>query len=93
MAEGRGTTRSGPDTPELTAGTWVRPGGVVLQRSLADALGVGPGARVTLGGRPFLVDGVAVTAAQGELWVPGLVWVTRPAAVTWPPRPTRSATC
>jgi putative ABC transport system permease protein len=82
MAEGRDTTRSGPDTPELTAGTWVRPGGVVLQRSLADALGVGPGARVTLGGRPFLVDGVAVTAAQGELWVPGLVWVTRPAAVS-----------
>lgn len=54
----------------------------MLQRSLANALGVGPGARVTLGGRPFLVDGVAVTAAQGELWVPSLVWVTRPAAVS-----------
>ena len=82
MAEGRDPTRAGIDMPELTAGTWVRPGGVVLQRSLADALGVGPGARVTLGGRPFLVDGVAVTASQGELWVPGLAWVTRPAAVS-----------
>jgi len=82
MAEGRDPARAGIDTPELTAGTWVRPGGVVLQRSLADALGAGPGDRVTLGGRPFLVDGVAVTAAQGELWVPGLVWVTRAAAVS-----------
>ena len=76
FAEGRGPD-AGIDRPYLTAGTWVRPGGVVLDRNLADALGLGPGDAVTLGGRVFHVAGVAVTAAQGQTSLPGLVWVTR----------------
>jgi len=76
FAQGRGAANTGVDRPYLTAGTWVRPGGVVLDRNLADALGIGPGDRVTLGGRVFGVAGVAVTVAQGQTWEPGLVWVT-----------------
>ncbi len=51
------------DQPKLTQGTWVHPGEVVVERSFADALGIGAGARITLNGRPFRVAGVAVTAA------------------------------
>jgi putative ABC transport system permease protein len=76
FAEGRGTALTGIDRPAVTSGTWVRPGGVVLARNLADALGVGPGDVIRLGGRQFHVVGAAVTAAQGQTWVPGLVWLT-----------------
>jgi putative ABC transport system permease protein len=62
-AEGRGQAPASVDHPKLTAGSWVRPGGVVIERTLATALGVGVGGRVTLNGRPFTVDGIAVTAA------------------------------
>jgi putative ABC transport system permease protein len=61
--EGRDGTQAPLDQPKLTQGTWVRPGEVVLERSFADALGVGAGARITLNGRSFRVAGVAVTAA------------------------------
>jgi len=37
---------------------------VVLERTFAEALGVGVGDRVTLNGRPFTVAGIAVTAAN-----------------------------
>ena len=47
----------------MTAGSWVRPGGVVIERTFAEALGVGVGDRITLNGRPFTVAGIAVTAA------------------------------
>jgi ABC-type lipoprotein release transport system permease subunit len=63
MVEGRDQASAAVDQPEVTAGGWVRPGGVVLEREFADALGVGVGDRVTLGGRPLLVTGIAVTAA------------------------------
>jgi putative ABC transport system permease protein len=62
-AEGRGLAPASVDQPVVTAGTWVRPGGIVLERTFAEALGVGVGDRVTLGGRPFRVAGIAVTAA------------------------------
>ena len=52
------------DQPKPTSGGWVRPGGIVLERTFADALGVGVGDRVTVDGRPFTVAGVAVTAAS-----------------------------
>jgi putative ABC transport system permease protein len=52
------------DQPKLTAGSWVRPGGVVLERTFAAGLGVGAGDRVTLNGRVFGVAGIAVTAAS-----------------------------
>jgi putative ABC transport system permease protein len=63
-AEGREESPVAVDQPKLTAGTWVRPGGVVLERTFAEALGVGVGDRVTLNGRPFRVAGTAVTAAN-----------------------------
>ena len=63
QAEGRGQAPAAVDQPKLTAGSWVRPGGVVIERTFAEALGVGVGDRVTLDGRPFTVAGIAVTAA------------------------------
>jgi len=63
QAEGRAQTPAAVDQPKLTSGRWVRPGGVVIERTFAEALGVGVGDRVTLDGRPFTVAGIAVTAA------------------------------
>jgi putative ABC transport system permease protein len=64
FAEGRSEAPSAVDQPLLTAGRWVRPGGVVIERTFADALGVSVGDRVSLNGRSFAVAGIAVTAAQ-----------------------------
>jgi putative ABC transport system permease protein len=61
--EGRGSTPAAVDRPELEAGTWVRPGGVVVERSFADALGVRAGDTLTLNGSVFHVAGIAVDAA------------------------------
>ncbi len=96
MIEGRSETPSAIDRPEVTAGTWVRPGAVVLERSFAAALRVGVGNTITLNGRRFLVSGIAVSAAVPPYpgvcflgcWFgpglpggePGLVWTTQPAA-------------
>ena len=63
-AEGRDETPASVDQPRLTAGSWVRPGGVVLERAFAAGLGVGAGDRITLNGQPFTVTGIAVTAAS-----------------------------
>jgi putative ABC transport system permease protein len=64
LAEGRSTAPAAVDQPLLTAGSWVRPGGVVIERTFADALGVSAGDRVSVGGKSFTVAGIAVTAAQ-----------------------------
>ncbi len=64
FAEGRSSTPASIDRPLLTAGTWVQPGGVVLERTFADALGVSVSDRVILNGKRFAVAGIAVTAAQ-----------------------------
>src|SRR6204780_203402 len=63
QAEGRGQAPAAVDQPKLTSGSWVRPGGVVIERTFAEALSVGVGDRVTLNGQPFTVAGIAVTAA------------------------------
>ena len=63
MAEGRSQVPAQVDQPKVLQGSWVRPGGVVIERAFADALGVGAGDRVTLDGHPFRVAGIAVTAA------------------------------
>jgi putative ABC transport system permease protein len=63
-AEGRDQAPASVEQPKLTAGGWVRPGGVVIERTFAEALGVGVGDRVSLNGRPFRVAGIAVTAAS-----------------------------
>ncbi len=62
--EGRAQAPAAVEQPKVTAGTWVRPGGVVVERTFAEALGVGVGDRVTLDGRAFRVAGIAVTAAD-----------------------------
>jgi putative ABC transport system permease protein len=63
ITEGRNTTPAGIDQPVVTDGIWLRNGGVVVERAFAQELGLRPGDRVTLAGRPFVVDGLAVTAA------------------------------
>jgi putative ABC transport system permease protein len=77
FAEGRGEMMPAIDRPYLTAGTWVRPGGVVIERGFADQLNIHVGSRVALGGRPFQVVGIAVDTGRGANWRPQLVWVTR----------------
>ena len=92
MVEGRDGPPPAVDRPLLTAGSWVRPRAVVLERSFAAALGVGVGSHITLNGRSFLVSGIAVSAALppypgicvAGCWEgpglpagqPGLVWTT-----------------
>lgn len=63
IVEGRAMSNSPLDHPYVTQGTWVRPGGVVIERSFAQELSLIPGDHVTLGGRSLRVDGIAVTAA------------------------------
>ncbi len=90
--EGRGQTSSAVDRPLLTAGSWVRPGQVVLERSFAAALGMGIGNTITLNGSSFLISGIAVSAAipaypalcaigcdlppPVPAGQPGLIWMT-----------------
>jgi ABC-type lipoprotein release transport system permease subunit len=64
FAEGRTTAPAAVDQPLLTSGSWVRPEGVVIERTFAGALGASVGDRVTIGGKHFTVAGIAVTAAQ-----------------------------
>ena len=65
----------------MTAGSWVRPGGVVLERTFADALGAGVGDVVTLNGQRFTVAGIAVTAAQPPY--PNLCYFTASSCPPW----------
>lgn len=88
QAEGRDVAAATLDQPELTAGRWVRDGGVVVERAFADAFDIHTGDAVKVGGRSFRVAGIAVTAAMspypsagsmvdGHDTHPGLVWLTR----------------
>ncbi|WP_062433176.1 FtsX-like permease family protein [Herbidospora daliensis] len=84
--------KPGPiDRPLVTSGRWVRPGGVVVERGFAGAVGVDVGDRVAVAGRTFPVVGIAVTAARtvypwammggpgnGPSDGAGLVWMTEP---------------
>ncbi|MDH2413143.1 FtsX-like permease family protein [Nocardioides sp. CER19] len=91
-AEGRDTTSASVDQPKVLHGSWVRPGTVVVEAALADALGVRPGDRITIAGRRFQIGGVAVTAAMlpypeafdygvqptmAQVKDRGLVWLTQ----------------
>ncbi|MEH1165486.1 FtsX-like permease family protein [Micromonospora sp. CPCC 205539] len=90
VVEGRDGTPAAVDRPAVTDGTWVRPGGVVVERTFADALGVRVGDTVSVDGHPLGVTGFAVTAARpaypragwhlpGSILTEGggLVWVER----------------
>ena len=87
-AEGRDAAPGAVDRPVITQGTWVRAGGVVVERSFAVALGLHVGDQVVLGGKTFRVAGIAITAASPPYPEtgfmphdigsdPGLVWLTR----------------
>lgn len=63
IVEGRSQSRSAIDQPYVTQGSWVRPGGVVIERAFAHELSLTVGDRVAIGGHSMRVDGLAVTAA------------------------------
>lgn len=90
VVEGRDSAPAPVDQPAVTGGTWVRPGGVVIERTFAEALGLRPGDTVGVGGHPLPVTGIAVTAARpvfpsagwhtpggAEVEKGGLIWVDR----------------
>jgi putative ABC transport system permease protein len=54
----------------------------VVEVTYAAELGVQVGDRITLGGRPFTVTGLAVTAAWPSVNAPGLMWLTRADAMS-----------
>jgi hypothetical protein len=68
------------DQPKVTDGTWIRPGGVVVERSFAQAADLRLGQTITLNGHPFQVAGVAVTAAFHGFPGVSLIWATEAAA-------------
>jgi len=86
--EARDGSPSAVDQPLVTAGTWVRPGGAVVERGFAQSLGLHVGDRVTIGKRSFPVVGIAISAATsvypwsdpaqgpGPSDYGGLVWLT-----------------
>jgi putative ABC transport system permease protein len=80
QVEGRQPGVAAVDQPELTDGTWIRPGGVVVERSFAEAANLRVGQKITLNGHPFRVVGIAVTAAFGGFPGTSLIWATEPAA-------------
>ena len=77
--EGRDVAPAAIDRPALTAGSWISPGGAVIERGFADALGLHVGDRIDLNGRAFHVAGIAVSTAQCFYPVssPGVIWITR----------------
>jgi hypothetical protein len=66
--EGRPRASSLVDRPLLVAGSWLRPGTIVLEQKLATRLGLRPGDRIQVttvtGRRALLVSGIAATVAS-----------------------------
>ena len=79
QAEGRDVAPAAIDRPALTAGRWISPGGAVIERGFADALGLHVGETIDLNGRAFRVAGIAVSTAQCfyPVSTPGVIWLTR----------------
>jgi putative ABC transport system permease protein len=61
--EGGDTPPSGVDKPLVTSGSWVRPGGAVVERGFAQALGVHVGDHITISKHSYPVVGTAISAA------------------------------
>lgn len=61
--EGRDTATVAIDQPKVIEGTWLRDGGVVVEQSFAEALGIKAGDSITLNDHSFRVVGIAITAA------------------------------
>jgi ABC-type lipoprotein release transport system permease subunit len=87
FVEGRTRARASIDQPRVIQGTWVRPGGVVVEPTYATELGVHPGMRISLNGHAFRVAGIAVTAAWPSVNSPGLIWMTESDALSVATRP------
>ena len=79
QAEGRDVVPAAIDRPQVVAGHWVVPRGAVIERGLADAMGLDVGDSIRLGGQPFRVVGIAVATQQPfyPACTPGFVWLTR----------------
>jgi putative ABC transport system permease protein len=75
--------RTKVNVPVPTAGSQLREGGIVLERSFASAVGLEAGARLELQGRQGTIDvpvlGTAVVPSQARYprSKPGLAWVTQ----------------
>jgi putative ABC transport system permease protein len=80
QVEGREPGVAAVDQPEVTDGTWIRPEGVVVERSFAEVANLRLGQTITLNGRPFRVVGFAVTSAFGGFPGTSLIWATEAAA-------------
>ena len=80
QVEGRQPGPAAVDQPTVTDGTWIRPGGVVVERSFAEAANLRLGQTIALNGRPFRVVGFAVTAAFGGFPASSLIWATEATA-------------
>jgi putative ABC transport system permease protein len=80
QVEGREPGAAAVDQPKVTDGTWIRPGGVVVERSFAEVANLRVGQTITLNGHPFQVVGFAVTAAFGGYPAMSLIWATEAAA-------------
>jgi putative ABC transport system permease protein len=80
QVEGREPGVAAVDQPKVADGTWIRPGGVVVERSFAEAANLRLGQTITLNGHPFRVVGFAVTAAFGGFPGSSLIWATEAAA-------------
>ncbi|MGW5721169.1 FtsX-like permease family protein [Amycolatopsis sp. NPDC003865] len=61
--EGRAVRPSTVDRPLVTDGSWVRPGGAVVERGFADVYGVHVGDSITFRDHAYPVVGIAVSAA------------------------------
>ncbi|MEV0399006.1 FtsX-like permease family protein [Actinoallomurus sp. NPDC050550] len=90
VMEDADATPGSVNRPVVTSGSWVRPGGVVVERGFANALGVHVGDHVTVAGRSLPIAGTAVTAAHpvypwaqltgadgGETDNSGLAWLSK----------------
>jgi putative ABC transport system permease protein len=80
QVEGREPGVAAVDQPKVTDGTWIRPGGVVVERSFAEAANLRLGQTITLNGHPVQVVGFAVTAAFHGFPGVSLIWATEAAA-------------
>jgi ABC-type antimicrobial peptide transport system permease subunit len=76
QVEGREPGIAAVDQPKVTDGTWIRPGGVVIERSFAEAANLRLRQMITLNGHPLRVVGFAVTAAFGGFPGMSLIWAT-----------------
>jgi ABC-type antimicrobial peptide transport system permease subunit len=76
QVEGREPGIAAVDQPKVTDGTWIRPGGVVIERSFAEAANLRLHQTITLNGHPLRVVGFAVTAAFGGFPGMSLIWAT-----------------